>query len=50
MDPPSNTFTVRRHDPLTVKDFLGRLLSGSENGLLNTRGQLTKAFLDVTTT
>lgn len=46
MDPPCETLTVRRYDPLTTRDFLERLLSGVENVLPNTPGQLTKAFVD----
>lgn len=46
MDPPCDTLTVRRYDPLTARDFLERLLSGAENVLPNAPGQLTKAFVD----
>jgi len=46
MDPPCETLTVRRYDPLTARDFLERLLSGTENVLPNAPGQLTKAFAD----
>ncbi|HNT78792.1 MAG TPA: hypothetical protein PKH77_27620 [Anaerolineae bacterium] len=46
MDPPCETLTVRRYDPLTARDFLERLLSGVENVLPNAPGQLTKAFVD----
>ncbi len=46
MDPPCETLTVRRYSPLTVKDFLERLLAGSENVLPNAPGQLIKAFVD----
>ncbi len=46
MDPPCETLTVRRYDPLTARDFLERLLAGVENVLPNAPGQLTKAFVD----
>lgn len=46
MDPPSNTLALRRYDPMTAKDFLERLLYGSENVLPNALGQLIKAFAD----
>jgi len=46
MDPPCETLTVRRYDPLTARDFLERLLAGAENVLPNAPGQLTKAFAE----
>ncbi len=46
MDPPCETLTVRRYDSLTARDFLERLLSGTENVLPNAPGQLTKAFAE----
>jgi|GEM_PF-2438006 len=46
MDPKSDTVTVRRYDPLAVRDFLERLLAGPDNVLPNAPAQLTKAFVD----
>lgn len=46
MDPPSNTITVRRYDPLTAIDFLEHILAGPEGALPHAFGQLTKAFVE----
>ncbi len=46
MDPSCDSLTMRRYDPLMAKDFLERLLSGTENVLPNAPGQLTKAFAE----
>lgn len=46
MDPTSDDITVRRYDPVTVLAFLDKIVSGADNPLPSTMGQMTRAFAE----